>query len=97
MSGYHNVIKLQEYVEHGILPFLLGLYDTSWPEVFTTNYSLNIISLQISSCLHRLKGPDNKLVVNTRAILDDFTMLGNGIVRDVSQHCVTEEQENTAS
>ncbi|CAG9533984.1 unnamed protein product [Cercopithifilaria johnstoni] len=51
----------------------------------------------ISSCLHRLEGPDNKLLVNTRAIMDDFKMLGHGIVRDVRQHCVTEDEENTAN
>ncbi|VDK80887.1 unnamed protein product [Litomosoides sigmodontis] len=51
----------------------------------------------ISGCLHRLKGPDNKLHVNTRAIMDDFAMLGHGIVRDVSQHCVTVNEENAAN
>uniref|UniRef100_A0A1I7VA14 Nucleolar protein 6 n=1 Tax=Loa loa TaxID=7209 RepID=A0A1I7VA14_LOALO len=51
----------------------------------------------ISSCLHRLKGLDDKLVVNTKAILDDFTMLGHGIVRDVSQHCVIEDVKNTTN
>uniref|UniRef100_A0A158Q7J7 Nucleolar protein 6 n=1 Tax=Elaeophora elaphi TaxID=1147741 RepID=A0A158Q7J7_9BILA len=31
----------------------------------------------ISSCLHRLKGPDNKLLINKRAILDDFLIMGH--------------------
>ncbi|EJW79913.1 hypothetical protein WUBG_09180 [Wuchereria bancrofti] len=51
----------------------------------------------ISSCLHRLKGSDNKLIVNTKAILDDFTILGHGIVHSVSEHCVTKDEKNTTS
>uniref|UniRef100_A0A1I8ER67 Nucleolar protein 6 n=1 Tax=Wuchereria bancrofti TaxID=6293 RepID=A0A1I8ER67_WUCBA len=51
----------------------------------------------ISSCLHRLKGSDNKLIVNTKAILDDFTILGHGIVHSVSEHCVTKDEKNTTN
>uniref|UniRef100_A0A915PV07 Nucleolar protein 6 n=1 Tax=Setaria digitata TaxID=48799 RepID=A0A915PV07_9BILA len=42
----------------------------------------------VSSCLHRLKGPNNQLNVNVGAILDDFTILGYGIVRDRKKLCM---------
>ncbi|KAM3720026.1 Nucleolar protein [Dirofilaria immitis] len=48
----------------------------------------------ISKCLHRLKRSDNKLVVNIKAILDDFMILGQGLVREVTQNLAVEDDEN---
>ncbi|VDK59575.1 unnamed protein product [Gongylonema pulchrum] len=49
---------------------------------------------KISGCLHRTKGADNLLTVNVEAVLEDFAVLGHGIVRDVRRNCSTSSDEN---